>query len=44
MEMDICFEGIGQITATFRTEGEVLPGMAVALTKEGAVGDRKSVV
>ena len=38
MEMDICFEGIGQITATFRTDGEVLPGMAVALTKEGAVG------
>ena len=38
MNMDICFEGIGQITATFRTEGEVQPGMAVALTKEGAVG------
>ncbi len=38
MEMDICFEGIGQIAATFRTEGEVQPGMAVALTKEGAVG------
>ena len=38
MEMDICFEGIGQIAATFRTDGEVLPGMAVALTKEGAVG------
>ena len=34
MEMDICFEGIGQITATFRTDGKVLPGMAVALTKE----------
>ena len=38
MEMDICFEGIGQITATFRTDGKVLRGMAVALSMEGGVG------
>ena len=34
--MDICFEGVGQAVATFRAEGEVLPGMAVTLTGSGA--------
>ena len=36
--MDICFEGIGQTTATFRTQGQVRPGMAVVFTGSGAVG------
>lgn len=36
--MDICFEGVGQAAATFRAEGEVLPGMAVTLTGSGTVG------
>ncbi|MBD5134179.1 MAG: hypothetical protein HDT38_06895 [Clostridiales bacterium] len=36
--MDICFEGVGQVAATFRVEGEVQPGMAVALTGSGTVG------
>ncbi len=35
--MDICFEGVGQTAATFQVEGEVQPGMAVALTKNGTV-------
>ena len=35
--MDICFDGVGQTAATFPAEGEVLPGMAVALTAGGAV-------
>ena len=36
--MDICFEGVGQTAATFQVEGEVQPGMTVALTKNGTVG------
>ena len=37
--MDICFEGVGQVTATFQVAGEnVQPGMAVALTGSGTVG------
>ena len=37
--MDICFEGIGQMVATFRTEDETLEaGMAVTLTGNGEVG------
>ncbi|MBD5085567.1 MAG: hypothetical protein HDT33_11100 [Clostridiales bacterium] len=36
--MDICFEGVGQVAATFQVNGEVLPGMAVALTDDGTVG------
>ena len=37
--MDICFEGIGQAAATFRTKDETLAaGMAVTLTGNGAVG------
>lgn len=36
--MDICFEGIGQMAATFPVEGEVRPGMTVTLTEDGAVG------
>ena len=36
--MDICFEGIGQTTATFQVAGEVQPGMVVALTASGTVG------
>ena len=34
--MDICFEGIGQTTATFQAEGEIRPGMVVALAENGA--------
>ena len=36
--MDICFEGVGQVAATFQVEGEVQPGMAVTLTDYGTVG------
>ena len=37
--MDICFEGVGQVAATFQVGGEnVQPGMAVALTNDGTVG------
>ena len=37
--MEICFEGIGQVAATFRTENEKLAaGMAVTLTGDGEVG------
>ena len=38
--MDICFEGIGQVVATFRVkDGEnVQAGMAVSLTDNGEVG------
>ena len=36
--MDICFEGIGQMVATFATDEELTPGMAVALKKSGTVG------
>ena len=36
--MDICFEGVGQMTATFQVEGEVQPDMVVALTASGTVG------
>lgn len=37
--MDICFEGVGQVAATFQADGgELLPGMAAVLTGSGAVG------
>lgn len=37
--MDTCFEGVGQVTATFQVDGEELrPGMAAVLTDSGAVG------
>lgn len=37
--MDICFEGVGQVAATFRVAGEnVQPGMAVTFTDNGTVG------
>ena len=37
--MDICFEGIGQVVATFGTEdGKLEAGMAVTLTGNGKVG------
>ena len=37
--LDICFEGVGQVTATFAVDGEdVQPGMAVVLTDNGTVG------
>lgn len=36
--MDICFEGVGQVAATFQADGELLPGMAVTLTGSGTVG------
>ena len=37
--MDICFEGVGQVAATFKVDGETAaPGMAVTLTDYGTVG------
>ena len=37
--MEICFEGIGQVVATFRTKDKTLTaGMAVTLTGNGKVG------
>ena len=36
--MDICFEGIGQMAATFAAKEELAPGMAVTLTDSGEVG------
>ena len=38
--MDICFEGVGQVAATFQVDGAaaVQPGMAVVLTGSGSVG------
>ena len=38
--MDICFEGVGQVAATFRVKGggDVRAGMAVSLTGDGTVG------
>ena len=36
--MDICFEGIGQMVATFATEKALTPGMAVTVTASGEVG------
>ena len=36
--MDICFEGVGQVAATFQVKGEnAKAGMAVALTGNGTV-------
>ena len=36
--MDICFEGVGQVAATFKAGEGVKPGMAVAMTGNGTVG------
>ncbi len=36
--MEISFEGIGQVAATFAVEEGVKAGMAVALTGDGTVG------
>ena len=37
--MDICFEGVGQVAATFQADGKkTRPGMAVTLTGSGEVG------
>lgn len=37
--MDICFEGVGQVAATFQVDGKDLePGVAVALVGNGTVG------
>ena len=40
--MDICFEGVGQVAATFQVDaqndGNVQAGMAVTLTGNGTVG------
>ena len=38
--MEICFEGVGQVAATFKVDSSkaVLPGMAVTLTADGTVG------
>ena len=39
MYVDICFEGVGQVAATFAVDGEdIQPGMAVTLTDDGTVG------
>ena len=35
--MDICFEGIGQMVATFAAREELAPGMAVTLKDSGTV-------
>ena len=35
--MDICFEGIGQMVATFATEKTLAPGRAVTLKDSGTV-------
>ena len=37
--MDICFEGVGQVAATFELEDDpIQPGMAVTLTGNATVG------
>ena len=36
--MDICFEGIGQMVATFAAQKTLTPGMAVTMTGSGEVG------
>lgn len=36
--MDICFEGVGQVAATFQAGGGIQPGAAVTLTGNGQVG------
>ena len=36
--MDICFEGIGQMVATFAAKEKLVPGVAVSLTGDGTVG------
>ena len=37
--MDICFEGVGQVAATFQAaDGAVKPGQAVTLTAGSTVG------
>ena len=36
--MDICFEGIGQMVATFAAKKALTPGMAVTLKDSGEVG------
>ena len=36
--MEISFEGIGQVAATFMVEGDIQPGMAVAMTGDSTVG------
>ena len=36
--MEICFEGIGQMVATFAADEDLAPGMAVTLTGSGEVG------
>ena len=36
--MEICFEGIGQMVATFATKEALAPGMAVTLKNSGTVG------
>lgn len=36
--MDISFEGIGQVAATFAVDGDIQPGMAAVLTADSTVG------
>ena len=36
--MEISFEGIGQVAATFAVDGEIQPGMTAVLTGNGTVG------
>lgn len=40
--MEISFKGIGQVAATFEADGDIRPGMAVALTGAGKVGKGKA--
>ena len=40
--MEICFEGIGQVVATFATKDALTPGMAVTVTGSGEVGLSKT--
>ena len=40
--MEFSFEGIGQVAATFMVNGDVQPGMAVAITADSTVGPGKA--
>ena len=40
--MEFSFEGIGQVAATFLVNGDIQPGMAVALTADSTVGMGKA--
>ena len=40
--MEFSFEGIGQVAATFMVNGDIQPGMAVALSADSTVGMGKA--